>query len=72
MHLGRPMIGALMDALNPMIVRMTLAPRCARRSAGVWANINRDTVENMRRAGLQHVTVANVGGELVKLIHARA
>jgi ubiquinone/menaquinone biosynthesis C-methylase UbiE len=59
-RINRPVIGPLMDALNPMMVRM------------MGANINRRTVENVRLAGLQLITVENLGGELVKLIHARA
>jgi ubiquinone/menaquinone biosynthesis C-methylase UbiE len=59
-RIDRPVIGALMDALNPMMVRM------------MGANINRQTVENARRSGLQLITVEKFGGELVKLIHAHA
>jgi ubiquinone/menaquinone biosynthesis C-methylase UbiE len=54
-----PLIGTLMDLLNPLVVRI------------VGANINRRTVENVRRAGLEIVEVENLRGELVKLIHAR-
>jgi ubiquinone/menaquinone biosynthesis C-methylase UbiE len=59
-RIDRPVIGALMDAMNPMMVRM------------MGANINRQTVENAHRASLQLVSVEKLGGELVKLIHARA
>lgn len=59
-RIDRPVIGPLMDALNPMMVRM------------MGANINRRTVENVRLAGLQLITVENLGGELAKLIHARS
>ena len=58
-RIDKPIIGPLMDALNPLVVRM------------VGANINRRTVENVRRAGLEIVSVHNLSGELVKLIHAR-
>lgn len=59
-RIDRPIIGALMDALNPLVVRI------------MGANINRRTVENVRLAGLQVVQVENVRGELVKLIRARS
>jgi phosphatidylethanolamine/phosphatidyl-N-methylethanolamine N-methyltransferase len=59
-RIDRPVIGPLMDALNPMMVRM------------MGANINRQTVENVRRAGLQIVSVEDLGGPLVKFIHVRA
>jgi ubiquinone/menaquinone biosynthesis C-methylase UbiE len=53
-------IGKLMDLLNPIIVRI------------LGANINRDTVENVRRSGLKLVRVEDLGmGGLVKLIIAR-
>jgi len=58
-RVDRPIIGPLMDLLNPLVVRM------------VGANINRRTVENVRRAGLTLVSVENLSGDLVKLIHAR-
>jgi ubiquinone/menaquinone biosynthesis C-methylase UbiE len=59
-RIDRPVIGPVMDVLNPMMVRM------------MGANINRQTVENVRRSGLRIVSVEYLGGELVKLIHARA
>jgi len=59
MRVDRPVIGPLMDLLNPLVVRM------------VGANINRRTVENVRRAGLILVSVEHLQGELVRLIHAR-
>ncbi len=58
-RIDRPVIGTLMDVLNPVVVRI------------VGANINRRTVENVRRAGLEIVSVDNLSGDLVKLIHAR-
>jgi len=58
-RIDRPLIGLLMDLLNPLVVRV------------VGANINRRTVENVRRAGLEIVEVESLRGELVKLVHAR-
>lgn len=59
-RLDRPIIGKLMDLLNPWVVRL-------------WgANINRRTVENVRRAGLTVASVEDLGHNgLVKLIVAR-
>jgi hypothetical protein len=59
MRVDRPVIGPLMDLLNPLVVRM------------MGANINRRTVENVRRAGLKLVTVKELWRELVRLIQAR-
>jgi ubiquinone/menaquinone biosynthesis C-methylase UbiE len=59
-RVDRPVIGRLMDLLNPLVVRIT------------GANINRQTVDNVRRAGLiieQVEDLAPMG--LVKLIVAR-
>ena len=49
-----------MDLLNPLIVRL-------------WgANINRPTVENVKRAGLEIENIENLGPmQMVKLIVAR-
>jgi ubiquinone/menaquinone biosynthesis C-methylase UbiE len=58
-RIDRPVIGPLMDVLNPLIVRV------------MGSNINRQTVENVKRAGLTIVSVENIKGDLVKLIHAR-
>lgn len=58
-RLERPFAGRVMDALNPLVVRL------------VGANINRRTVENVRQAGLTLVGVEQIRGNLVKLIHAR-
>lgn len=54
-----PILGRIMDILNPLVVR-------------IWgANINRRTVENVRRAGLEIETVKCLSGEgIVKLIVA--
>ena len=54
-----PWIGRLLDALNPLALRM------------VGDNINRRTVENVKRSGLRILTVENLKGELVRLIHAQ-
>lgn len=59
MRVDQPVIGLLMDLLNPLVVQV------------VGANINRRTVENVRRAGLEVVEVEHLCGELVRLIHAR-
>lgn len=57
-RVDRPIIGTLMDLLNPLIVSL------------IGANINRQTVENVRKAGLRIINVENIGGELIKLIIA--
>lgn len=52
-------LGALMDTVNPLVVRL------------VGANINRRTVENVRRAGLTVESVEDLGmGDIFKLIVA--
>jgi len=59
-RIDRPIIGRLMDLLNPLIVR-------------VWgANINRRTVENVKRAGLEIESIEHLGPmQMVKLIVSR-
>jgi phosphatidylethanolamine/phosphatidyl-N-methylethanolamine N-methyltransferase len=59
-RVNQPLIGPLMDLLNPAVVRI------------MGANINRRTEENVRRAGLvvERVEELALGG-LVKLIVAR-
>ncbi len=53
-------LGAVMDAINPLVVRM------------MGANINRRTVENVRASGLQVESVEDLGmGGIFKLIAAR-
>lgn len=59
MRVDRPVIGPLMDLLNPLVVRV------------MGANINRRTVKNVQQAGLKLVAVKELRGELVRLIHAR-
>lgn len=61
MRSPNPVVGALMDLLNPLVVRM------------MGANINRRTVENVQKAGLELEQVENLGmGGVFKLIVARA
>jgi hypothetical protein len=57
-RINKPVIGPLMDVMNPVV-----------RTIG--ANINRQTAENVKQAGLEIVDVEDLRGELVKLIHAR-
>jgi phosphatidylethanolamine/phosphatidyl-N-methylethanolamine N-methyltransferase len=59
-RINKPLIGLLMDFANPLAVRI------------MGANINRQTVQNVKRAGLQIIDVQDLKGELVKLIHAKA
>lgn len=55
-----PLLGAVMDFLNPLIVRM------------MGANINRRTMENIHMAGLEIEQVEDLGaGGIFKLIVAR-
>ncbi len=57
---ANPLLGALMDFVNPLVVRL------------MGANINRRTVENVRAAGLQIESVEDLGmGGIFKLIVAR-
>jgi ubiquinone/menaquinone biosynthesis C-methylase UbiE len=57
-RVNKPVIGLLMDILNPIIVRI------------MGANINRQTVKNVEAAGLNVLEVENLKGDLVRLIHA--
>jgi len=60
MRSANPLIGLLMDILNPLVVRM------------MGANINRRTVENVQRSGLHLVRVEDVGlGGIFKLMVAQ-
>ncbi len=60
-RLGHPMLGPLMDTLNPLVVQL------------IGANINRRTVVNVWASGLQVESVEDLGlGGMFKLIHARA
>ena len=61
MRSANPVLGALMDTVNPLVVRM------------MGANVNRRTVENVRASGLQIEAVEDMGmGGIFKLIAARA
>jgi len=55
---ANPVVGRLMDLLNPLWVRLT------------GANINRDTVGNVARAGLEIDSVESRSLGMMKLIHA--
>jgi ubiquinone/menaquinone biosynthesis C-methylase UbiE len=59
-RINKPIIGNVMDLLNPIIVRM------------MGANINRNTEENVKASGLNILEVVHLQGELVKLIHSSA
>jgi ubiquinone/menaquinone biosynthesis C-methylase UbiE len=60
MRSSNPVVGSLMDCLNPLVVRI----------AG--ANINRRTLENVRLAGLEFERVEDLGmAGIMKLIVAR-
>jgi len=50
------LLGLLMDLLNPLVVRM------------IGANINRNTVENIEKAGFRNSFVENRVGDIVKFI----
>jgi ubiquinone/menaquinone biosynthesis C-methylase UbiE len=56
----RPLLGPIMGLLNPLVVRM------------MGANINRETVENVRRAGFMDLQVEDLWLDIVKRIEARA
>ncbi len=55
----RPLLGPLMGTLNPLVVRM------------MGANITRETVENVRRAGFTDLQVEDRWLDIVKRIEAR-
>ena len=57
-RIDHPLIGPLMDLLDPVSVLI------------VGTHINRRTVENARQAGLRVERVEAIHGDLVKLIHA--
>jgi ubiquinone/menaquinone biosynthesis C-methylase UbiE len=57
-RINKPVIGPLMDILNPLVVRI------------MGANINRQTVNNVDIAGLRILEVKNLMGSLVRLIRA--
>ena len=53
------LLGALFDALNPLVVRMT------------GANINRKTIDNINRAGWTVETVKNLSSDIICWIYLR-
>ena len=59
-RIDKPIIGWLMDCLNPLIVRI------------MGANINRRTLENVKKAGLRIESVEHLGlMKMVKMISAK-
>lgn len=52
----RKILGWIMDRLNPFVVRM------------IGANINRNTVENIEKAGFKNIQVENRVGDIIKFI----
>ena len=59
MRVDRPVIGSLMDFVNPLVLRM------------MGANINRRTIENVKLAGLEIENIEDLLGRVFRLIHAR-
>lgn len=58
-RIDKPVIGTVMDLLDPLV------------AAIIGTHINRRTVENVRLAGLHIERVQPLRGDLIKLIHAR-
>lgn len=58
MRVDRPIIGPLMDLVDPLVAAL------------IGTHINRRTMENIGLAGLKPVHVENIHGELMKLIIA--
>jgi ubiquinone/menaquinone biosynthesis C-methylase UbiE len=56
----KPVLHSVMKIANPVVVRLS------------GANINRETVENVSRAGLSLVSVEHLWADIVKLIEAHA
>jgi phosphatidylethanolamine/phosphatidyl-N-methylethanolamine N-methyltransferase len=56
---SRPVIARVMSFINPAIVAL------------VGANINRDTVKNVKACGFASVRVDELSGDIIKLIEAR-
>jgi phosphatidylethanolamine/phosphatidyl-N-methylethanolamine N-methyltransferase len=56
----RPLLGPIMEMANPLVVRM------------MGANINRETVEEVRRAGFTELQVEDLWLDIVKRSEARA
>jgi ubiquinone/menaquinone biosynthesis C-methylase UbiE len=59
MRPGNPALGLVFDILNPLVVRV------------VGANINRRTVDNIRKAGWRIETEEHLSGDVVRWIEAR-
>ncbi len=55
----KPFVGKVMDLMNPVVVRM------------VGANINRNTVENLRKAGLKVDVEQDLMMDIVKHLHCK-
>ena len=55
----RPLLRRVMNLLNPLVVRR------------MGANVNRQTIENVRRAGFAEVQVEDLWLDIVKRIEAR-
>lgn len=55
----RPIIGSIMDLLNPIVLRL------------VGANINRNTVENLKKAGLNVEVEQDLMMDIVKHLHCK-
>jgi ubiquinone/menaquinone biosynthesis C-methylase UbiE len=56
---GNEMLGILFDALNPLMVRM------------MGANVNRRTIDNIKKAGWHIQSEQNLSSDIVRLIEAR-
>jgi len=56
---SRPLIAKLMNFINPLVVGL------------VGANINRNTVKNVKAAGFNSVRIDEHSGDIIKLIEAR-
>ena len=59
MRPGNALLGLLFDAINPLIVRM------------MGANINRRTMENIKKAGWQILKKEHLSGDIVRWIEAK-
>jgi phosphatidylethanolamine/phosphatidyl-N-methylethanolamine N-methyltransferase len=55
-----PVLGWVFDVLNPIVVRM------------MGANINRETIDNIRQAGWQIKAEENLSSDIVKIVEAVA
>ena len=59
MRPNNPFLGTLFDGINPLIVRMT------------GANINRKTVDNVKKAGWKIISEERLSSDIVRLIEAK-